>query len=58
MPGDKQASQMDVEVPLPKYVQRVHCDVDGRQQAVRAARLPLVMACNGTRFASADYAVC
>lgn len=24
------ASGLEVEVPLPRYVQRVHCDTDGR----------------------------
>ncbi|KAI8470762.1 MAG: Mu homology domain-containing protein [Monoraphidium minutum] len=29
-PADKAASGLEVEVPLPRYVQRVHCDADAR----------------------------
>jgi AP-4 complex subunit mu-1 len=28
IPADKAASGLEVEVPTPPYVQRVHCDVD------------------------------
>lgn len=30
LPADKAASGLEVEVPLPRYVQRVHCDTDPR----------------------------
>ncbi len=30
VPVDKSASGLEVEIPTPKYVQRVHCDLDAR----------------------------
>jgi hypothetical protein len=36
VPSDKSASGLEVEVPMPKYVQRIHCDIDPKQAGVRA----------------------
>lgn len=30
VPPDKSASGLEVEIPTPKYVQRVHCDLDAK----------------------------
>lgn len=30
VPADKSASGLEVEIPTPKYVQRVHCDLDAK----------------------------
>lgn len=35
IPADKTASGLEVEVPMPKYVQRVHCEVDPRFASVQ-----------------------
>jgi AP-4 complex subunit mu-1 len=33
IPQDKSASGLEIEVPMPKHVQRAHCDIDQKQQA-------------------------
>ncbi|KAL6759889.1 Mu homology domain-containing protein [Haematococcus lacustris] len=37
IPADKAASGLEVEVPTPRYVQRVHCELDSREDAKAAA---------------------
>uniref|UniRef100_A0A7S3QPE7 MHD domain-containing protein n=1 Tax=Dunaliella tertiolecta TaxID=3047 RepID=A0A7S3QPE7_DUNTE len=35
IPSDKSASGLEVEVPTPRYVQRVHCDLDSKAVAAQ-----------------------
>ena len=54
IPLDKAASGLEVEVPLPAYVTRVHCEVDAPGESALQVRLLAWAASAGCRLRCDD----